>query len=100
MLKMKTFTKIILVTLAMICSFAATAQELNCTFEVDSKKVKNANKDIFNTLINGKLSIGPHRGVEILVDCLFQGVKNVFVGVLHLLRINLKGAIQLLCANP
>ncbi len=34
----------------MLCCLGATAQELNCTFEIDSKKVKNANKDIFNTL--------------------------------------------------
>ena len=65
---MKTFTKIILVTLAMICSFVATAQELNCTFEVDSKKVKNANKDIFNTL---KEAVNEYLNTTVWTDAQF-----------------------------
>jgi hypothetical protein len=36
--------------MASLACLVATAQELNCTFEIDSKKVNNANKDIFNTL--------------------------------------------------
>ena len=47
---MISFKKILLVAAAALCCLGAVAQELNCTFEVDSKKVKNANKDIFNTL--------------------------------------------------
>ena len=47
---MRNFKKILLAALAMLSCLGATAQELNCTFEIDSKKVKNANKDIFNTL--------------------------------------------------
>ena len=47
---MRSFRKILLVAAAALCCLGAVAQELNCTFEIDSKQVKNANKDIFNTL--------------------------------------------------
>lgn len=47
---MRSFRNILLAVVALLCCLGAGAQELNCTFEVDSKKVKNANKDIFNTL--------------------------------------------------
>lgn len=47
---MKRFRNIFFAIVAIICCLDASAQELNCTFEIDSKKVSNANKDIFNTL--------------------------------------------------
>lgn len=47
---MRKLRTILLFAIAFIVSMGAAAQELNCTFEIDSKKVKNANKDIFNTL--------------------------------------------------
>ena len=50
MLEMRSFRNILLAAVAGLCCLGAGAQELNCTFDIDSKKVKNANKDIFNTL--------------------------------------------------
>lgn len=50
MLVMRSIRRILLLAVASLAGLAATAQELNCTFEIDSKKVKIANKDIFNTL--------------------------------------------------
>ncbi|MBR2146171.1 MAG: DUF4835 family protein [Muribaculaceae bacterium] len=47
---MISFRKILLAAVAALCCLGVGAQELNCTFEIDSKKVANANKDIFNTL--------------------------------------------------
>lgn len=47
---MISFRKILIAAVAAFCCLAAGAQELNCTFEIDAKKVNNANKDIFNTL--------------------------------------------------
>ena len=42
--------RIFLISIAALSCLGASAQELNCTFEIDTKKVNNANKDIFNTL--------------------------------------------------
>ena len=42
--------RIFLIAIAALSCLGASAQELNCTFEIDTKKVNNANKDIFNTL--------------------------------------------------
>ncbi len=47
---MRSIRRILLLAMASLACLVATAQELNCTFEIDSKKVNNANKDIFNTL--------------------------------------------------
>ena len=40
--EMRRLRNILLAAMAAICCFGVSAQELNCTFEVDSKKVKNA----------------------------------------------------------
>ncbi|MBQ2563533.1 MAG: DUF4835 family protein [Muribaculaceae bacterium] len=42
--------RIFLISIAALSCLGGSAQELNCTFEIDTKKVNNANKDIFNTL--------------------------------------------------
>lgn len=42
--------RIFLISIAALSCLGASGQELNCTFEIDTKKVNNANKDIFNTL--------------------------------------------------
>ena len=47
---MRKYSNILLAAVASLLCLCAGAQELNCTFEIDSKKVQNANKDIFNTL--------------------------------------------------
>lgn len=50
LLVMRSIRRILLLAVASLACLGVTAQELNCTFEIDSKKVKNANKDIFTTL--------------------------------------------------
>lgn len=47
---MKNLKRIPLLFLAIIGFLSSGAQELNCMFEIDAKKVNNANKEIFNTL--------------------------------------------------
>ncbi|MDY6292555.1 MAG: DUF4835 family protein [Bacteroidales bacterium] len=47
---MRSIRRILLLAVASLACLVASAQELNCTFEIDTKKVNNANKDIFNTL--------------------------------------------------
>lgn len=47
---MRSIRRILLLAMASLTCLVASAQELNCTFEIDTKKVNNANKDIFNTL--------------------------------------------------
>lgn len=47
---MRSIRRILLIAVASLACLGVTAQELNCTFEIDSKKVKNANKEIFTTL--------------------------------------------------
>ena len=42
--------RIFLISIAALSCLGGSAQELNYTFEIDTKKVNNANKDIFNTL--------------------------------------------------
>ena len=50
LLVMRSIRRILLIAVASLACLGVTAQELNCTFEIDSKKVKNANKEIFTTL--------------------------------------------------
>ena len=50
LLVMRSIRRILLLAVASLACLGVTAQELNCTFEIDSKKVKNANKEIFTTL--------------------------------------------------
>ena len=47
---MKNIKSIFFVALTLLASLDLMAQELNCTFEVDAKKVSNANKEIFKTM--------------------------------------------------
>ena len=57
-----------LATVALLCCFGTGAQELKCTFDIDSKKVKNANKDIFNTL---KEAINEYLNTTVWTDAQF-----------------------------
>lgn len=47
---MKYLKRTLLAAMMVLACLDISAQELNCTFEVDAKKVNNANKDIFNTM--------------------------------------------------
>ena len=47
---MKYLKRTLLAAMMVLACLGISAQELNCTFEVDAKKVNNANKDIFNTM--------------------------------------------------
>ena len=47
---MKNLKRTLLAAMMVLACLGISAQELNCTFEVDAKKVNNANKDIFNTM--------------------------------------------------
>ena len=50
------------------------AQELNCTFEVDAKKVSNANKDIFNTL---KEAVNEYLNTTVWTDAQFAANEKI-----------------------
>jgi len=47
---MKKAKTILLTAIALLTTLGAASQELNCTFEVNAKKVSNANKEIFTTM--------------------------------------------------
>ena len=65
---MISFRKILLAAVAALCCLGVGAQELNCTFEIDSKKVANANKDIFNTL---KEAVNEYLNTTVWTDAQF-----------------------------
>ena len=67
-LEMRSFRNILLAVVAMLCCLGTGAQELNCTFDVDSKKVKNANKEIFNTL---KEAVNEYLNTTVWTDAQF-----------------------------
>ena len=67
-LEMRSFRYILLAVVAMLCCLGTGAQELNCTFDVDSKKVKNATKEIFNTL---KEAVNEYLNTTVWTDAQF-----------------------------
>jgi len=60
--------------IACITCFNSHAQELNCTFEIDSKKVANANKDIFNTL---KEAVNEYLNTTVWTDAQFAANEKI-----------------------
>lgn len=60
--------------MASLACLVATAQELNCTFEIDSKKVANANKDIFNTL---KEAVNEYLNTTVWTDAQFAANEKI-----------------------
>jgi hypothetical protein len=50
----------------------------------------------FDTLFLLKSHIGPTQGVDILLNALFEGVENLLVGTLYLIRIDADSTSELL----
>ncbi len=71
---MRSIRRILLLAMASLACLVATAQELNCTFEIDSKKVANANKDIFNTL---KEAVNEYLNTTVWTDAQFAANEKI-----------------------
>jgi len=97
------FKKILLAAVAIFCCFGAAAQELNCTFDIDTKKVKNANKDIFNTL---KEAVNEYLNTTVWTDAQFAVNEkiqcNMFLSVAEYDESTgkMKGELQIQSTRP
>ena len=100
---MRSIRKILLVTAATLCCLGAGAQELNCTFDIDSRKVSNANKDIFNTL---KEAVNEYLNTTVWTDAQFAANEKIeckmFLTVAEYDESNgrMKGDLQIQSTRP
>ena len=100
---MRSFRNILLAAVAAFCCLGVTAQELNCTFEIDSKKVKNANKDIFNTL---QEAVNEYLNTTVWTDAQFAANEKIqckmFLSVSEYDESNgrMKGDLQIQSTRP
>ena len=103
LLEMRSIRKILLATAATLCCLGAGAQELNCTFDIDSRKVSNANKDIFNTL---KEAVNEYLNTTVWTDAQFAANEKIeckmFLTVAEYDESNgrMKGDLQIQSTRP
>jgi hypothetical protein len=71
---MSNLRKLFLSTIAIITCVGAWGQELNCSFDIDSRKVSNANKEIFNTL---KEAVNEYLNTTVWTDAQFAANEKI-----------------------